>query len=1036
MRAPAALRLIVAAAFLILPSRSFASAAATCPDRAYLAAQDCRFPGLTFADIAFVHLDGDARADFVGLTGGSLAFARCLGVDDADRLQWDAFTYLSVPGGASRVVSGDFDGDGHEDLVTVQPATKVVQIFRGNGVGGFLAPVSTVLAQTPGRFMAADLDGNGRWEMVAQLSAGAFIVLHWDGAKLVAQSAVSIGVTDAIVGLVLADQNVDGRLDVVVRYGRNYLSIVTCTGAAVNGDLQFAAPVLAPVVLYDAYDLGYLGEFVMTDLSGDGVPDFVSVGSYRQTWAPYTGGAAVLIADAATAAGAWNGSFLTMWGAWYTSGLAHVSTGRLTAGGPEELFFTDAFAILNWKPWNAFDIYRPTATPSGFLELADLNGDGHQDIIGRLQDAAGIVAVVSGCGTHAVPPEAPRPAGDWAASGIELNTGAGPATAPSACADGAGGLYVAWEQDDGTGTRDVRVQHLADAGEPAAGWPAVGLPVAPAGIARTKPCVVPDGAGGVFVGWTEPGGVARLQHLAADGMRLAGWDEAGACLPLGCAPGACSSIKWQPVADDSGGVVAIGITQISGILHNVWVDRVRPDGTRAAGWPQGGRVIARSYSDSYGHTAIEDMKFVTRTGGVTCAEILIETYCSETAHGCVPPYTNWYYSLLGITDAGGLGSAYDYGTEPLVRLWPDGEGFLLGWYGNRTIKRLKFDQTLFWATNPVDAVLAGGDLVATPGGGARLAVIESDDAAPVGAKRLYMAQIEANGQRAAGWPNKGRRLTWSDAGAQIDPHLVRASDGKWWLFDQDSRSGTGSLFVMRLEDDAQLSSGWDFGGQPVAENVGALTAMQALAGADGAAYVVWQDSRDGTASVYAQRVGPDLSVPVAFTALEPRVSAREVVLDWYVSDPPAEGFVVERGEAGEWRAIAQARADGAGHVRVTDRDVTPGRTYGWRLRSSEGTSAPVWATIPVPAALALRVLDAPRTRGALRVAAELAAGGPAKLEWFDVLGRRLGARELTLVAGEPAEVALEDAGALPAGVVLVRLTAGARSTRLRTVVLR
>jgi hypothetical protein len=119
----------------------------------------------------------------------------------------------------------------------------------------------------------------------------------------------------------------------------------------------------------------------------------------------------------------------------------------------------------------------------------------------------------------------------WQAGGNLVVEGSGPESVPEAISDGRGGTYLAWRQTPLSGSPSVRIQHLGSAGEQL--WPAAGRVVAeaPTPLANNgywTTMLVPDGAGGMILGWYEPGGVDLIQRYDANGRAL--W--AGHGLPI------------------------------------------------------------------------------------------------------------------------------------------------------------------------------------------------------------------------------------------------------------------------------------------------------------------------------------------------------------------------------------------------------------------------------------------------------------------------------------------------------------------------
>ena len=69
-------------------------------------------------------------------------------------------------------------------------------------------------------------------------------------------------------------------------------------------------------------------------------------------------------------------------------------------------------------------------------------------------------------------------------------------------ADGAGGVFVAW-QDERSGSTDLYAQHILGSGELAPGWDPDGQPVCTAVGRQDDPVSTTDGAGGALVAWAD-----------------------------------------------------------------------------------------------------------------------------------------------------------------------------------------------------------------------------------------------------------------------------------------------------------------------------------------------------------------------------------------------------------------------------------------------------------------------------------------------------------------------------------------------------
>jgi len=159
--------------------------------------------------------------------------------------------------------------------------------------------------------------------------------------------------------------------------------------------------------------------------------------------------------------------------------------------------------------------------------------------------------------------------------------------------DDQGGLIVAWSDSRNGIGGEIFAQRVAPSGEVISGWPANGKQII-AGLGGGAIWgVVSDGVGGAYIGWQtghdpylSAWGVSALRILA-DGSTAPGWPAGG--LPV--APVASDQVLTSVVADGTGGVLLAWSDQ-----HQqpavAYVQRLRPDGTTALGWPAGGARVS------------------------------------------------------------------------------------------------------------------------------------------------------------------------------------------------------------------------------------------------------------------------------------------------------------------------------------------------------------------------------------------------------------------------------------------------------------
>jgi hypothetical protein len=180
------------------------------------------------------------------------------------------------------------------------------------------------------------------------------------------------------------------------------------------------------------------------------------------------------------------------------------------------------------------------------------------------------------------------PAPGWPVNGVPLSGGTGYALFPAIASDGAGGAYVAWSQDIGSGTNRtiVFLQRVGSDGSIENGWPADGLALGPGYSFETG--LAADGEG-AYVSWTYNAGTsevadfrARMQHALSFGAIAPGWPDSG------LAPGAAARNQAHRalVADGAGGAIVVWSHFEEDA--RTFARRVTASGSPAAGWPVGG----------------------------------------------------------------------------------------------------------------------------------------------------------------------------------------------------------------------------------------------------------------------------------------------------------------------------------------------------------------------------------------------------------------------------------------------------------------
>ena len=330
--------------------------------------------------VAAADLDGRgqvqvAATDFLSGTGNhSHSVALLAGAGGGVPRLADRLTLTQSP---NAVVYGDLDGDGLQDLVVLtaeynEPSHLQIYLQDPARPGSFLTPQVVALPAGGGSLCLADLDGDGRLELLTW--AGGTWSLHQDPVRrgtFLAPVALP-GIPQGF--LVAADLNGDGRTDLAVAAADQTLRIFLqdpASGTLVAGPVHNLAGV--PLA------------FCAGDLNGDGRPDLAL--ALRTTVSP-SAGSIVVYAQAPGSAGSFQAvaTGLTFTGGLGFSGLVFAD---LDGDGRGDLAYTQVgpgVLSISLQQAGSPGVFGPRTDRGGFsvpgaLPAADLDGDGRQDLL-------------------------------------------------------------------------------------------------------------------------------------------------------------------------------------------------------------------------------------------------------------------------------------------------------------------------------------------------------------------------------------------------------------------------------------------------------------------------------------------------------------------------------------------------------------------------------------------------------------------------------------------------------------------------------
>jgi hypothetical protein len=181
-----------------------------------------------------------------------------------------------VPNGHSgKIASADLNGDGHADLVyTIFPQlsdpNSYIRVQYGDGSGGFSAPISYVGSNCCALLQAADVDNDGRLDIISVGSSG--ITLHPGLPGGDFGSARILAASEDLLSAALGDLNGDERIDLVAAMNR-----YSGSGSTGGGSDALRSYLGTPDGRFGMTSLGdgASTDAASADLNGDGYKDLV-----------------------------------------------------------------------------------------------------------------------------------------------------------------------------------------------------------------------------------------------------------------------------------------------------------------------------------------------------------------------------------------------------------------------------------------------------------------------------------------------------------------------------------------------------------------------------------------------------------------------------------------------------------------------------------------------------------------------------------------------------------------------------------------
>jgi hypothetical protein len=310
---------------------------------------------------------------------------------------------------------------------------------------------------------------------------------------------------------------------------------------------------------------------------------------------------------------------------------------------------------------------------------------------------------------------------------------------------------------------------------------------------------------------------------------------------------------------------------------------------------------------------------------------------------------------------------------------------------------------------------------------------------------IYMQRIDGAG--APQWAVNGNVVTDAVSWQALEG-MMRGPGGDAFLTWSDQRNGQPDIYAARFNSAGVAqwtANGVQVTGAARGQYFSSIAPWKTAS--PERVYIAWTDNRAVSARwLYMQRLDAATGAPqyaadgitrTRASLISADAGSGRIRLVWD-APPGLIATVYRRTESSDWASIGQAPSDASGQVVFEDRDVVAGTPYGYRIgiieSGEEAFSAETWAELSTRLELALDPVRLDGA-GAFVVSFTLPLDAPARLELFNVAGRRVLTRELAGLGTGQHALKVED-GARHPGVYFLKLTQGTRSVSARAIRLR
>jgi hypothetical protein len=386
--------------------------------------------------------------------------------------------------------------------------------------------------------------------------------------------------------------------------------------------------------------------------------------------------------------------------------------------------------------------------------------------------------------------------------------------------------------------------------------PSENVPVVQAVGNQSGVRTIPDGSGGLYVGWLDQRAGnydVYLQHVLADGSRSPTWPATG--LPVGSGPG--NQTPFDLSTDGSGGALVVW-GDSRGANIDVYGSRILADGSLPPGWGGNGNLIIGFAG--------------TQTNPVVCPDGLGGMFCAweDFRAGASDVYLQHLTDMAQpwVLAPAGMPVCTAAGSQNNLAIGADGSnGVNLAWADFRNAADYNIMATRItiggaaaagWVQDGVPICMAAGNqtnpvMLVDGAGGAYLSWKDNRGADA----DVYIRGI--NGGGVPVWLADGVPLC-TVAGDQTNVRLAAYGDGVIAAWQDARVPATSAIVVQAITNYGVVTPDFPANGVSVASSgVSQLNPVVAEDGVGGV-FFAWQEPRYGAYDVFAQRFGPDYRV--------------------------------------------------------------------------------------------------------------------------------------------------------------------------------